>query len=111
MAVSPKRRLEATPQKLSQRFLRSPPDIFLLSPFAIVVGLARRVSNVFSRSNSSAAITTTTGRSYFVTVTGAALARSMSSPKLFFASAEVMERIRSPFWEASVGRIGQQYNP
>lgn len=63
-----------------------------------------------SRSYSSTAITTTTGRSYLVTATGAALARSISSPKLFFASADVMERNVVSLRGPSVGRIRQQRN-
>lgn len=57
----------------------------------------RCLSTALSRSNSSTAMTTITGRSYLVTMTGAARARSISSPKLFLASAEVMERILAPF--------------
>jgi hypothetical protein len=62
--------------------------------FRFVASTVTGASNAFSRLNSSTARTTTTGRSYFVMPTGAALARSISSPKLFFASADVKVRIR-----------------
>ena len=62
-------------------------------------------ANAITRSYSSTAITTTTGRSYLVTATGAARARSISSPKLIFASADVMERMWSPFGEPVLAEL------
>lgn len=60
------------------------------------------------RSNSSAATITTTVRSYLVIATGSALAASISSPKWFFAWAEVNLRIPDPScWQLVLAKLDE----
>ena len=75
------------------RAQRSPTPVPVLF-LSAVPGRGVVVSSAFSRSYSSTESTTTTGRPYLATVTGAARARSISRPKPYFASLALSVRMQ-----------------
>ena len=76
-------------------------DAISMPQLGVLHGRARSRSDL-SRLNSSTAITTTTGRPCFSTVTGAACARSIRRPKPYLASFAIMLRVEPPMRRSGI---------